>query len=189
VPAPSAWAWLSPIARSARKLRRSRLEAVSERGSRARVKRVAGRRRLPHVRRQERRCAIKTDGTRPRRESHLHDRGPGARRRAYFSCRLHPLVAGRDDARPLQATPNLERLATYVEDTGEVRWVLEWALERDIPSRVIGQPAGVDVLWAIEGARSRSPRDQRILGERAHPERGRPVSGDRNALPRAVAAL
>jgi 6-phosphogluconate dehydrogenase len=37
----------------------------------------------------------------------------------------------------LQANHDLERLATYVEDTGEVKWVLEWALERDIPSPVI----------------------------------------------------
>jgi 6-phosphogluconate dehydrogenase len=33
--------------------------------------------------------------------------------------------------------PDLERLSTYVEDTGEVKWVLDWALARDIPSPVI----------------------------------------------------
>ena len=32
---------------------------------------------------------------------------------------------------------DLARLATYVEDTGEVKWVLDWALERDIPSPVV----------------------------------------------------
>jgi 6-phosphogluconate dehydrogenase len=37
----------------------------------------------------------------------------------------------------LRDTPDLERLSTYVEDTGEVKWVLDWALERDIPSPVI----------------------------------------------------
>jgi 6-phosphogluconate dehydrogenase len=37
----------------------------------------------------------------------------------------------------LQQNPELERLSTYVEDTGEVKWVLEWALQRDIPSPVI----------------------------------------------------
>ena len=37
----------------------------------------------------------------------------------------------------LEENPGLERLSTYVEDTGEVKWVLEWALERDIPSPVI----------------------------------------------------
>ena len=37
----------------------------------------------------------------------------------------------------LQQTTDLERLSTYVEDTGEVKWVLEWALDRDIPSPVI----------------------------------------------------
>jgi 6-phosphogluconate dehydrogenase len=32
---------------------------------------------------------------------------------------------------------DLGELSTYVEDTGEVKWVLDWALERDIPSPVI----------------------------------------------------
>lgn len=30
-----------------------------------------------------------------------------------------------------------QQLSTYLEDTGEVKWVLSWALERDIPSLVI----------------------------------------------------
>src|SRR3954447_24150305 len=33
--------------------------------------------------------------------------------------------------------PDLQKLSTYVEDTGEVKWVLSWALDRDIPSPVI----------------------------------------------------
>jgi 6-phosphogluconate dehydrogenase len=37
----------------------------------------------------------------------------------------------------LRENPELERLSTYVEDTGEVKWVLDWALEHDIPSPVI----------------------------------------------------
>jgi 6-phosphogluconate dehydrogenase len=37
----------------------------------------------------------------------------------------------------LEENPDLERLSTYVEDTAEVKWVLEWALARDIPSPVI----------------------------------------------------
>jgi 6-phosphogluconate dehydrogenase len=37
----------------------------------------------------------------------------------------------------LQENADLGRLSTYVEDTGEVKWVLEWALARDIPSPVI----------------------------------------------------
>jgi 6-phosphogluconate dehydrogenase len=37
----------------------------------------------------------------------------------------------------LRENPELERLSTFVEDTGEVKWVLEWALQRDIPSPVI----------------------------------------------------
>ena len=39
----------------------------------------------------------------------------------------------------LQENPDLERLSTYVEDTGEVKWVLDWALDRDIPSPVISE--------------------------------------------------
>jgi len=34
---------------------------------------------------------------------------------------------------------DLERLSTYVEDTGEVKWVLDWALDQDIPSPVISE--------------------------------------------------
>jgi 6-phosphogluconate dehydrogenase len=33
--------------------------------------------------------------------------------------------------------PDLSELSTCVEDTGEVKWVLDWALDRDIPSPVI----------------------------------------------------
>ena len=36
-------------------------------------------------------------------------------------------------------TPDLESLSTYVEDTGEVKWVLDWALQRDIPSPVVSE--------------------------------------------------
>jgi 6-phosphogluconate dehydrogenase len=39
----------------------------------------------------------------------------------------------------LRENPDLERLSTYVEDTGEVKWVLDWALQRDIPSPVISE--------------------------------------------------
>jgi 6-phosphogluconate dehydrogenase len=40
-------------------------------------------------------------------------------------------------ANALRENPDLSPLSTYVEDTGEVKWVLQWALERDIPSPVI----------------------------------------------------
>ncbi len=38
----------------------------------------------------------------------------------------------------LRAEPDLDELSTYVEDTAEVKWVLRWALERDIPTPVTG---------------------------------------------------
>jgi 6-phosphogluconate dehydrogenase len=37
----------------------------------------------------------------------------------------------------LRENPDLGRLSTYVEDTGEVKWVLDWALASDIPSPVV----------------------------------------------------
>jgi 6-phosphogluconate dehydrogenase len=39
----------------------------------------------------------------------------------------------------LRSHPGLDRLSTYVEDTGEVKWVLAWALENDIPSPVVSE--------------------------------------------------
>jgi 6-phosphogluconate dehydrogenase len=39
----------------------------------------------------------------------------------------------------LRENPDMERLSIYVEDTGEVKWVLDWALDRDIPSPVISE--------------------------------------------------
>lgn len=38
--------------------------------------------------------------------------------------------------RALQEQADLGSLSTYVEDTGEVKWVLDWALDRDIPTPV-----------------------------------------------------
>jgi 6-phosphogluconate dehydrogenase len=37
----------------------------------------------------------------------------------------------------LAANPDFDRLSTYVEDTQEVKWVLNWALDQDIPTPVI----------------------------------------------------
>lgn len=37
----------------------------------------------------------------------------------------------------LRENKDLDPLSTYVEDTGEVKWVLEWALEQDIPAPVV----------------------------------------------------
>lgn len=36
-------------------------------------------------------------------------------------------------AEALAATPDRAPLSTYVEDTGEVKWVVAWALDKDIP--------------------------------------------------------
>jgi 6-phosphogluconate dehydrogenase len=37
----------------------------------------------------------------------------------------------------LQEHTDLDELSIYVEDTGEVKWVLNWALEQDIPTPVV----------------------------------------------------
>jgi 6-phosphogluconate dehydrogenase len=39
----------------------------------------------------------------------------------------------------LETTPDFSSLSTYVEDTQEVKWVLAWALDQDIPTPVIGE--------------------------------------------------
>ena len=36
----------------------------------------------------------------------------------------------------LRQQPPLEELSTYVEDTGEVKWVVDWASEQDLPTPV-----------------------------------------------------
>jgi len=41
-------------------------------------------------------------------------------------------------AQALLNEDNFEGLSTYVEDTDEVKWVLNWALDQDIPTPVIG---------------------------------------------------
>jgi len=39
----------------------------------------------------------------------------------------------------LRRTPDFGSLSTYVEDTQEVKWVLEWASRQDIPTPVVSQ--------------------------------------------------
>jgi 6-phosphogluconate dehydrogenase len=42
-------------------------------------------------------------------------------------------------ATALERDGSWDDLAAFVEDTGEVKWVLKWALDRDLPSATIGQ--------------------------------------------------
>lgn len=39
----------------------------------------------------------------------------------------------------LRETGDLDQLSTFVEDTGEVKWVLDWALSHDIPTPVVSE--------------------------------------------------
>jgi 6-phosphogluconate dehydrogenase len=41
--------------------------------------------------------------------------------------------------RGLEQTPDFSQLSTYVEDTGEVKWVVRWALENDIPTPIVSE--------------------------------------------------
>ena len=52
----------------------------------------------------------------------------------------------------LRETHDLDELSTFVEDTGEVKWVLDWALSRDIPTPVTSDSQQAlmqyrDVAW------------------------------------------
>jgi 6-phosphogluconate dehydrogenase len=42
-------------------------------------------------------------------------------------------------ARALEERTDFSSLSTYVEDTGELKWVLEWAGREDIPTPVVAQ--------------------------------------------------
>ena len=42
-------------------------------------------------------------------------------------------------ATALEREGDFEQLSTYVEDTGEVKWILRWALDEDVPCAVISQ--------------------------------------------------
>jgi 6-phosphogluconate dehydrogenase len=70
----------------------------------------------------------------------------------------------------LRARPDLEDLSTYVEDTGEVKWVLGWALERDIPSPVIS-----DSQQALMGYRDLDSPAAKAVALLRHGYGGHPV--------------
>jgi 6-phosphogluconate dehydrogenase len=70
----------------------------------------------------------------------------------------------------LRARPDLEDLSTYVEDTGEVKWVLGWALERDIPSPVIS-----DSQQALMGYRDLDSPTAKAVALLRHGYGGHPV--------------
>jgi 6-phosphogluconate dehydrogenase len=42
-------------------------------------------------------------------------------------------------ATALQQEGDFKQLSTYVEDTGEVKWILQWALDQDVPCAVTSQ--------------------------------------------------
>ena len=70
----------------------------------------------------------------------------------------------------LRARPDLKDLSTYVEDTGEVKWVLGWALERDIPSPVIS-----DSQQALMGYRDLESPTAKAVALLRHGYGGHPV--------------
>jgi 6-phosphogluconate dehydrogenase len=80
----------------------------------------------------------------------------------------------------LIANPDLSRLATYVEDTGEVKWVLEWALERDIPSPVVS-----DSQQALMGYRDLDSATAKAVALLRHEFGGHPVHQAQGPLVRS----
>lgn len=78
------------------------------------------------------------------------------------------------------ADADLDQLSTYVEDTGEVKWVLAWALERDIPSPVIA-----DSQQALMAYRDTDWPAAKAVALLRHAYGGHPVHRLSEALPRA----
>ncbi|MFW6078539.1 MAG: NADP-dependent phosphogluconate dehydrogenase [Gemmatimonadota bacterium] len=78
----------------------------------------------------------------------------------------------------LDETPDRSALSTFVEDTGEVKWVLGWALERDIPTPVVS--AAQTMLMQYRDTESPAARAVALLRNRfgGHPVHTRdPVGG------------
>lgn len=69
----------------------------------------------------------------------------------------------------LREFQDLGELSTYVEDTGEVKWVLAWALEKDVPAPVVS--AAQTALMQYREAGSPAARAVAILrhGFGGHP--------------------
>jgi 6-phosphogluconate dehydrogenase len=70
----------------------------------------------------------------------------------------------------LRDNPDMSELSTYVEDTGEVKWVLNWALDRDIPSPVIS-----DSQQALMAYRDLDSAQAKIVALLRHGFGGHPV--------------
>jgi 6-phosphogluconate dehydrogenase len=80
----------------------------------------------------------------------------------------------------LRDHPDLSALSTYVEDTGEVKWVLGWALERDIPSPVIS-----DSQQALMSYRDLASPSAKAVALLRHGFGGHPVHERAEQLARA----
>jgi len=72
--------------------------------------------------------------------------------------------------RALRDTGDLSPLSTYVEDTGEVKWMLDWSLERDIPLPVV-----TAAQTALMMSRDRSSPAAKAVALLRHQFGGHPV--------------
>lgn len=84
-------------------------------------------------------------------------------------------------ARALREVPDFDALSTFVEDTGEVKWVLDWSLERDIPLPVVS--AAQTALMMYRDRTSPAARAVALLRHAfgGHPVHGRDADGARGA--------
>src|SRR5205085_638966 len=79
----------------------------------------------------------------------------------------------------LRDNHDLTELSTYVEDTAEVKWVLSWALDRDIPSPVIS-----DSQQALMGYRDLDSPSAKAVALLRHGFGGHPVASSVGQSPR-----
>ena len=72
----------------------------------------------------------------------------------------------------LRETGDLDELSTLVEDTGEVKWMLDWALSRDIPTPVTSDSQ--QALMQYRDRRMAASEGSRIASEPVRGPSGAP---------------
>jgi len=82
--------------------------------------------------------------------------------------------------RALRENPDFSQLSTYVEDTEEVKWVLHWALDRDIPTPVVS-----DAQQALMEYRDRDWPAAKAVALLRHQFGGHPVHRKEEDLSRS----
>jgi 6-phosphogluconate dehydrogenase len=86
----------------------------------------------------------------------------------------------------LAENPDFGDLSTYVEDTGEVKWVLAWALEQDIPIPVVS--LAQTMLMQYRDVDSATAKSVALLRNQygGHPVHRRPIAAAASGSSRSV---